>query len=214
MRALTFLFFTLAFSFAAKAQNPSDLAYMRCAEAKGPIEHIIVACTESLKEKQLTTRSRARIHAIKGNIYKENGLYEKAIAEYEFSIAVDPKYQYGYNGRAVSRAKFGDIDKAFDDFNKAIELDPKNSILFSNRAHWYSEIGNFEKSLSDYDKAIEFTPMNSDNYYHRAITLTSMKRMDDARSANPTIPDRHFTAAQKKIQGGDYDFGSVKKASP
>ena len=41
-----------------------------------------------------------------------------------------------------------------------------------------------------------------------------MKRMDDARSANPTIPDRHFTAAQKKIKGGDYDFDSVKKASP
>jgi len=40
-----------------------------------------------------------------------------------------------------------------------------------------------------------------------------MKRMDDARSANPTIPDRHFTAAQKKIQGGDYDFDSVKKVS-
>jgi hypothetical protein len=37
-----------------------------------------------------------------------------------------------------------------------------------------------------------------------------MQRMDDARSANPTIPERHFTAAQKKIKGGDYDFESVK----
>lgn len=41
---------------------------------------------------------------------------------------------------------------------------------------------------------------------------TLMQRMDDARSANPTIPDRHFTAAQKKIKGGDYDFDSVQKA--
>jgi hypothetical protein len=40
---------------------------------------------------------------------------------------------------------------------------------------------------------------------------TLMRRTDDARSANPTIPDRHFTAAQKKIKGGDYDFDSVKK---
>ena len=40
-----------------------------------------------------------------------------------------------------------------------------------------------------------------------------MKRMDDARSANPIIPDRHFTAAQKKIQSGDYEFDSVKKVS-
>jgi hypothetical protein len=39
---------------------------------------------------------------------------------------------------------------------------------------------------------------------------TLMQRLDDARSANPTIPERHFTAAQKKIKGGDYDFESVK----
>jgi hypothetical protein len=40
---------------------------------------------------------------------------------------------------------------------------------------------------------------------------TLMQRMDDARSANPTIPDRHFTKAQIKIKKGDYDFESVKK---
>jgi hypothetical protein len=40
-----------------------------------------------------------------------------------------------------------------------------------------------------------------------------MQRMDDARSANPTIPDRHFIKAQKKIKKGDYKFDSVTKAS-
>lgn len=40
---------------------------------------------------------------------------------------------------------------------------------------------------------------------------TLMQRMDDARSASPTIPDRHFSMAQVKIQKGDYDFDSVKK---
>ena len=38
-----------------------------------------------------------------------------------------------------------------------------------------------------------------------------MQRMDDARSANPTIPDRHFAKAQVKIKKGAYDFDSVKK---
>jgi hypothetical protein len=38
-----------------------------------------------------------------------------------------------------------------------------------------------------------------------------MQRMDDARSANPPIPDRHFASAQKKIKGGDYDFDSINK---
>lgn len=37
-----------------------------------------------------------------------------------------------------------------------------------------------------------------------------MQRMDDARSSNPTVPERHFKSAQKKIASGDYSFDSVK----
>lgn len=36
-----------------------------------------------------------------------------------------------------------------------------------------------------------------------------MQRLDDARSANPTIPERHFAQAQKKIKKGDYSFDTV-----
>lgn len=37
-----------------------------------------------------------------------------------------------------------------------------------------------------------------------------MARMDDARSENPTVPDRHFKRAQKKIKSGHYDFDNVQ----
>lgn len=36
-----------------------------------------------------------------------------------------------------------------------------------------------------------------------------MERMDDARAASPAVPERHFKAAQKKIQAGDYQFDST-----
>jgi hypothetical protein len=39
-----------------------------------------------------------------------------------------------------------------------------------------------------------------------------MQRMDDARSANPTVPERHFVKAQKKIKKGDFNFGSDNRA--
>lgn len=35
-----------------------------------------------------------------------------------------------------------------------------------------------------------------------------MDRMDDARSASPAVPERHFHSAQKKIAKGDYSFDS------
>lgn len=39
-----------------------------------------------------------------------------------------------------------------------------------------------------------------------------MARMDDARSANPPVPERHFEGAQKKINRGDYSFDSTPNA--
>lgn len=36
-----------------------------------------------------------------------------------------------------------------------------------------------------------------------------MTRMDDTRLAAPTIPERHFRSAQKKIKKGDYSFDSA-----
>lgn len=38
-----------------------------------------------------------------------------------------------------------------------------------------------------------------------------MERMDDARSANPAVPERHFKKGQKKIKSGDYFFDNLKK---
>jgi hypothetical protein len=40
-----------------------------------------------------------------------------------------------------------------------------------------------------------------------------MDRMDDARLACPSIPERHFKRAQKKIKKGDYSFDSVPEDS-
>jgi hypothetical protein len=40
-----------------------------------------------------------------------------------------------------------------------------------------------------------------------------MDRMDDARSASPAVPERHFNKAQKKIKRGDYSFDSEPSGS-
>jgi hypothetical protein len=40
-----------------------------------------------------------------------------------------------------------------------------------------------------------------------------MDRMDDARLACPSIPERHFRRAQKKIKKGDYSFDSVPEGA-
>ena len=91
MRALTL--FVLAFTIPGVtiAQSASDLAYKRCDEAKGSVDQVVAICTESLKEKSLTVRTRARLHAIRGNAYSRDGDLQKAMTEYNESLRVDPQ---------------------------------------------------------------------------------------------------------------------------
>jgi hypothetical protein len=40
---------------------------------------------------------------------------------------------------------------------------------------------------------------------------TLMDRMDDARTASPPVPERHFKSAQKKIKAGNYTFDGLAR---
>lgn len=139
MRALAL--FTLVFTISAGAttESPDGLALKRCDGAKGSLSQVLAICDESLKEPSLTVRTRARIHAVRGNAYRSSGDSKKAMSEYEESLRIDPLYPYGYNNRGALWNQAGEPRKALPEFNKAIELDPKNPNFLSNRgATWES----------------------------------------------------------------------------
>ena len=71
MRPLAVLTFALMIPVAAMAQSAADLAYKRCNEAQGGLDRVLAICTDSLKEKSLDVRTRARIHVIRGLAYRD-----------------------------------------------------------------------------------------------------------------------------------------------
>lgn len=52
--------------------------------------------------------------------------YERAIADLDAAIALDPDYDSAFYVRGFAYQSIGDCDRANADWNKAIEIDPIN----------------------------------------------------------------------------------------
>ena len=84
--------------------------------------------------------------------------YDKAIADYNEAIRLDPKYAGAFNNRGNAWYDKKEYDKAIADYNEAIRLDPKIAAAFNNRGiAWYDK-KEYDKAIADYNEAIRLDP--------------------------------------------------------
>src|SRR5262249_32407747 len=91
------------------------------------------------------------------------GEYQKAIADDNEALRLDPTRDSTYSNRAAAWAKLGKMDKSLADQNEAIRLDPKDAMYYDNRGLTYAEMKEYDKAIADYDSAIRMEARA--NYY-------------------------------------------------
>src|SRR5262249_16559641 len=64
--------------------------------------------------------------------YANKGDRDRAIADYNEAIRLDPENAMAFNNRGASYANKGDRDRAIADYNEAIRLNPNFSLAFTN----------------------------------------------------------------------------------
>jgi tetratricopeptide (TPR) repeat protein len=106
--------------------------------------------------------------------------YERAIADYDKAIALEPEDAVAYYNRGVSYLVLEQYERAIEDYDKAIELKPDYADAYNNRGLSYSLIKETQRALFDYDKAIEIDPNNSEVYYNRGNSYTDLKQYERA----------------------------------
>ena len=55
----------------------------------------------------------------RGNVYRENDQYDKAISDYTKAIELNPRFSGAYNNRGVAYFFKREYEKAWDDVHKA-----------------------------------------------------------------------------------------------
>ncbi|MFB0565534.1 MAG: tetratricopeptide repeat protein [Candidatus Aminicenantaceae bacterium] len=127
-------------------------------------------------EKLKTSNLQANYYFSKANKYFADGLYRKAIEEYENALKANPELgeAYRFLGESHKNIYRPGVDspenqeraqKALEALTKAYELYPDNKEVIYSLGDMYDKLRNFEEAEKLYLNIIEMEPGNMNNYY-------------------------------------------------
>jgi tetratricopeptide (TPR) repeat protein len=123
----------------------------------------------------------------RGNAYRNKGELDKAVADYNQALRLDPNYASAYYNRGGVYRTMRNFDAAIADFRAAIRLDERPArqkygqehseghVLmdrealandYGGRGNAYNDKGDLDSALADYGRAIDIFPNSA--WWHRS----------------------------------------------
>jgi tetratricopeptide (TPR) repeat protein len=143
--------FVLLTAWPAAAQNDVDI----CTGSQ-VAEEIIDACNRSIESGRWRGADLAWAYVNRGVGYTFKNEVERAIADYNEAIRLDPNLADAFTARGNVYGEKGEIERALADYNEAIRLDPKDAKPLYNRGmtHLYDRKDR-DSAIRDFRKAAE-----------------------------------------------------------
>lgn len=161
----------------ARADAPSELRM--CLDNTTPQDQKVAACSFVITNAPPTAaRELARVYLIRGNAYLAQGVYDRALVDFDAATKADPTAHGPFNSRGLVFRRQKQLDRAITEFDQAIRLNPNDPIVFTNRGDAYRDKGRFDRALQDYDAAIAINPKWVNAYFGRAWTLQQKATSD------------------------------------
>jgi tetratricopeptide (TPR) repeat protein len=144
--------FVTAPAFGASKKDIND-----CQQADD-LDRAIAGCTRILNDRGESQGYRAIAYNNRGFVWQDKGDLDRAIADYNEAIRLDPKQANAYRNRGNAWREKGDLDRAIADLNEAIRLDPKYANAYVNRGNVWHDKGDLDRAIADYNEATGLNP--------------------------------------------------------
>ena len=158
----------LSYSAAADCDTPQDP------------EAAIIDCTQSINSGKWKGRYLAAFYSNRAAAYHDKGDLDRAVADLNEAIRLDPKLAMAFNNRGAAYNEQGDNDRAIADYNEAIRIDPKLAMAFTNRGNAYHDKGDNDRAIADYNEAIRLNPKSGMAFHNRAVAYLEKDELDRA----------------------------------
>ena len=135
----------------------------------------------------IRSSSHASYYHTRGNVWKEKGEYDIAIADYSEAIRMEPGEVIHWDGRGDARRAKGEYDKAIADYGEAIRLDPKYAGAYYNRGMAWHHKKEYDRAIAEYGEAIRLDPRYNWAYNNRAWIWA-------------TCPDEKFRDGKRAVE--------------
>jgi len=94
--------------------------------------------------------------ANRGTAYRKLGKYEKALADVNHALDMDPDRGCAYAIRGLIYYETEDYEQAWADARTALEKAPQCSGGYSLQGDLYAHEGNYQKAIASYEQALEY----------------------------------------------------------
>ena len=121
----------------------------------------IAGCTRILDAGDETPKVHSTVYNARGVAYKRKGDYDRAIADYDEAIRLDPNYANAYSNRGNEYVRKGDYDRAIADCDEAIRLDPEGVRRYFGRGGARFYAGAVAGAVADFQQATVRRPADA-----------------------------------------------------
>ena len=115
-----------------------------------------------------------------GNAYVDLGQYDKAIAEFQAALTLDPAFVKADYNLALAYVHAKRTDDAIAILKRLQAADPQNTQLMSAMGWALHLAGKDEEALAQYQAVIALSPADLNALYNSGIILWKLKRLHDA----------------------------------
>ena len=156
---------------AAAAYAQSNPDFEQCLKITNNPDLAIKHCTRALDSGKLSATEQAQAHLSRGVEFATKNDYDRAIADYDAALRIDPKLTDAMHNRGIAWAHKGNPERAIADFDAVLKLNPKDAGVLHSRAVELTVQGEYARALADYDAVARLDPKATGLSFSRARTL-------------------------------------------
>jgi len=153
-----------------------------CWTAATPAEARIGYCTRVIASGELEANDMAGAFIARGNAHSSLKQYDRAIADYDQAIALNPGLAVAYSNRGLAYADKQQYDRAIADYDQAIAVNPDYTRAYYGRGRAHADKRQFDRAIADFDQAIKLDPRYAAAYHQRGLALTMTRQYERARA--------------------------------
>ena len=126
--------------------------FVTCEKADGDVA--IAACDRVIASGRYTGVKLSEVYNNRGYELERKKQLDRALGDYNTSIALNPNHTFAYNNRANVKFAKGDIDGSIADYCEAIRLNADYAIAYTNRGLSYEAKGDTPRAIADFRAAL------------------------------------------------------------
>jgi tetratricopeptide (TPR) repeat protein len=189
----------------------ADRAVADCGQIADP-SRAVSGCTLVLQRGlAVGAKNQALALTSRGFAYSNLGDLERAFADLNQAVALDPTNAFAYVSRSSAYLKKYDYDRALADSSQAVLLNRSLAAAYAARGFAYVGKANFDRAAAEFDQAILLDPRLALAYVGRAVANNGNSDFDKARAdtdqallLDPKLAAGYVIRSVANMGKGDY----------